>query len=131
LPKVRVDMLRLREWDNTILAATHGRGLFYCDLEGGSKPQDPISTTNISKISQELDVDVYPNPNRGILKIKYDNSTEKISISVFNENGSLQKTFRNVNANSEINISDLSDGLYFVRISTGEKEITKKIILQK
>ena len=129
LPKVRVDMLRLREWDNTILAATHGRGLFYCDLEGGSEPQDPVASIN--KVVQQLEIELYPNPNRGILKLKYDNSNENISISVFNENGSLQKTFRNVNANSEINISDLSDGLYFVRISTGKKEITKKIILQK
>jgi Secretion system C-terminal sorting domain len=131
LPKVRIDMLRLREWDNTILAATHGRGLFYCDLEGGSEPQDPISTTYITTLPQELEIDVYPNPNRGILKLKYDNFIEHISISIYNENGSLQKTFSNVNANSELNISDLSDGLYFVKINAGGKETTKKIILQK
>jgi len=133
LPKVRIDMLRLREWDNTILAATHGRGLFYCELEGGSEPQDPIddTSTSIYQLPQELEIDIYPNPSRGILKLKYDNSNENISISVFNENGSLQKTFSNVNVDSEIDISDLSDGLYFVRINAGGKETTKKIILKK
>ncbi|MGM0407910.1 MAG: hypothetical protein ACQERU_07985, partial [Bacteroidota bacterium] len=44
LANVRVDMLQLREWDNTILAATHGRGLYYCDLEGGTPPET-ITTT--------------------------------------------------------------------------------------
>ncbi len=126
IPKVRIDMLQLREWDNTILAATHGRGLFYCNLEGGTIP-----TLSINNLDNSLDIDVYPNPTNGNLRLNHDTIYRYVTISVVNENGSLVKVFHNMDVNSDFNISDLSDGLYFVKINAGEKEITHKIILQK
>lgn len=127
-PNVRVDMLQLREWDNTILAATHGRGLFYCDLDGGEAPALSVNNFNINNT---LSIDVYPNPSIGNLRLKHDSVYNNVRVSVYNESGSLVKAFHNFDINSEINISDLSDGLYFVKISAGQKSVTKKIILQK
>jgi len=42
LANVRVDMLRLRKSDTTVLAATHGRGLFYAEYE---LEDNPMTTT--------------------------------------------------------------------------------------
>jgi len=42
LANVRVDMLRLRKSDNTVLAATHGRGLFYAEY---LMDESPATTT--------------------------------------------------------------------------------------
>lgn len=42
MANVRVDMLRLRKSDNTILAATHGRGLFYAEYLVDESPATTI-----------------------------------------------------------------------------------------
>ncbi len=127
-PNVRVDMLRLRTWDNTILAATHGRGLYYCDLEGG---EIPALSINNDITGNGLNIDIYPNPSVGSIRLKHDTIYRYVNISVYNESGSLVKTFRKIDIDSELNISDLSNGLYFVKINAGDKETTKKVILQK
>jgi len=129
-PNVRVDMLQLRESDNTILAATHGRGLFYCDLEGGTTS---TSIENVS-ITEELFVKVFPNPTSGLVKLSFaKNTNNNISISIFDEKGSLVKSINNkdISLEMDLDISDLNNGLYFINIRSDQNSVTKKIILRK
>lgn len=129
-PNVRVDMLRLRTTDNTILAATHGRGLFYCDLEGG-KP----STTSIFKHTiTEFETKIYPNPTNGYINLNFaENVNGLINISVFDESGRMIKSIKsNINSNQfNFNISEFNNGIYFINISANKKFVTKKVILRK
>ena len=50
LGNVRVDMLSLRESDNMVLAATHGRGLFYGHFENNTILLGDINSDNIINV---------------------------------------------------------------------------------
>lgn len=47
MANVRVDMLQIRSSDNTVIAATHGRGLFSCNGFALSSP--PVASYNVDK----------------------------------------------------------------------------------
>jgi hypothetical protein len=71
---------------------------------------------------------LYPNPTNGNLFI---NTSEKIiSISVFNIIG--KEVIANAeNNNSVLNLSQLSNGVYFISISTEKGVLTSKIVISK
>ena len=58
MPNVRIDMLQIRSQDNTVLAATHGRGLMF-----GTWNYDPGTSLNDNSA---FACEVYPNPSDGI-----------------------------------------------------------------
>ena len=69
---------------------------------------------------------VYPNPTSGILNIK---STEEIdNITVFNLLGqSVAKFGKNDITNSSIDLSELSEGLYLVKVTSGNNTETLRV----
>lgn len=130
---VRVDMLQLREWDNTILAATHGRGLYYCDLEGGTSPETTTTTNEFFK-NEKMKVNVYPNPASDYIKVEIpDYLIQNITISIFDEKGTQLKNISLTKMNNifEINVSNMPNGIYFLNITAGNQKTTKKIIIKK
>ncbi|HET8804304.1 MAG TPA: T9SS type A sorting domain-containing protein, partial [Aequorivita sp.] len=69
---------------------------------------------------------IYPNPTNGILNI---NSTSIISeITIFNNLGQLLLTFENKN---QIDISTLSEGIYFLKIMDENGQTETKKVLKK
>ncbi len=68
LPNVRVDMLVIRNADNTVLAATHGRGLQYATWQ--YNPGTSVAENTLTDLS------VFPNPSTGIFNIKNATSEE-------------------------------------------------------
>lgn len=123
LANVRVDMLQLREVDNTVLAGTHGRGLFTTTYNYNPTTQVP------EKIVHNLNI--YPNPTTGIVNIDYPISKNTlIEIDVFNTANVLVRSFQLKSSNSieSINISDLKSGTYFVQLKTSEAVSNGKII---
>jgi hypothetical protein len=70
-------------------------------------------------------INVYPNPTTGELKIESELRIENVVIyDVF---GKIQKT-ENWKAENVIDISHLPAGAYFVKIYTGAGEVTKKVL---
>jgi len=126
LANVRVDMLQLREVDNTVLAGTHGRGLFTTTYNYNPTTQIPENDNNNLKI--------YPNPTTGIVNVDHaikDNSP--VDIDVYNASGMLVRSFRLKFSNNTgfINISDLKKGTYYIRLKTHEDVSTGNIINNK
>ncbi|SDS66053.1 T9SS type A sorting domain-containing protein [Winogradskyella sediminis] len=74
----------------------------------------------------ETPLSVHPNPTSGILNIK---STQNIdSINVFNLLGQNVASFsKNAIIDSSIDLSDLSNGLYLVKITAGENTETLRV----
>jgi len=66
MANVRVDMLTLRPIDNTVLAATHGRGFFTCNFLPDPTISIPEKKSNFFT--------VYPNPTNGILNLNFENA---------------------------------------------------------
>ncbi|WP_420572106.1 T9SS type A sorting domain-containing protein [Kordia sp.] len=68
---------------------------------------------------------IYPNPSTGILNIQT-NTTDSASVDVYDMFG--KKVVTSNNVNNTIDISNLKNGMYIVRITTNNKSVTKKVM---
>jgi hypothetical protein len=80
-----------------------------------------IGIVDQEKVSDEIIV--YPNPARDFLEIRSALVISKIEI--YDADG---RIVRSCSGNTEINISELHNGVYFLKISSGQGFVTKKII---
>jgi len=87
-----------------------------------------ISNTLSNETFNSESISIYPNPTSSILNISNSNNVEIKTISVVDINGRLVKNQNG--ALTEINVSDLNAGIYFVTIETAEGKATKKFIKQ-
>ena len=72
-------------------------------------------------------IKLYPNPTSGILNISSDKNA---SICVYATDGSLIGEYQLFN-NKQIDLSHLSNGIYFVKVLTENQIVTKKISLNR
>ncbi len=123
LANVRVDMIKVRDSDNAILAATHGRGFFTTSFL-----YDPY--TGKKALDENKDLKVFPNPTTGKFNIK---SNFKInSIEIFNSQGKIIYEKYNINVNNtKIDLEKYNQGAYFIRIKTDDGSFVKKVVLNK
>ncbi len=84
-----------------------------------------LSTDNFSTSK----FSVYPNPSNGLVTISSDANSALSSVSLTDLNGRTVKTVElNGDSSSQINISDLSAGVYMMNINSDQGSVTKKII---
>ncbi|MFK5878126.1 MAG: T9SS type A sorting domain-containing protein [Flavobacteriaceae bacterium] len=87
----------------------------------------PLSVTN-----EEINTfSMYPNPAKGFVNF---NSTinNTISIKVYDVQGKLiliEKSFK-VNGSSQLDVSNLKSGVYFVKAEDGKNQIVKKLLIK-
>ena len=111
-------------FSNVIITNTENIDISSLALESG---QLTVSGTQLSVEDQELErsIQLYPNPVKDILSIK----SEAIVISKVAIYSVLGKKIKEVKSNFEsIGISNLSKGLYIIRIFSDKESITKRII---
>ena len=70
-------------------------------------------------------ISVYPNPVVETINIS---NAEGSQIVIYNMYGQQLKLVENADANTMISVSDLSSGVYFVKITSGHKENTVKFV---
>lgn len=74
-------------------------------------------------------ISIYPNPITGNFIVSNNlNAAGSLTISISDIRGVLVKQVQNAVAYQPIDISDLADGVYFLRIQTSEGELIKKIV---
>ena len=74
-------------------------------------------------------IEIYPNPANEFVNIECESTIKNISI--YNVTGQMIKTFPIENHNNtRINLKNLNEGLYFIRVSTENGLILKKIVVQ-
>jgi subtilisin-like proprotein convertase family protein len=84
--------------------------------------------------SDSFGFNIYPNPNNGEFNVHFNNPlSDKIKISVFDIRG--RRVFENsYNANSNFNqtvkLNNVQSGLYLVTVKDGNRNITKKIVIE-
>lgn len=83
----------------------------------------PLTTGLIDKSAP--DFGVYPNPANGKVFVSVANSTE---VGIYSISGKLMKQQLVSPSNSQINISDLSAGVYFVK-AMNDKGFVKKLVI--
>jgi hypothetical protein len=99
-----------------------------CNVGIGIVEKNP---ENISKVS------VYPNPNDGNLTLKIENAKtiENVTIAVYNSTG-VQCYSNPVYCNSKIlvrnvDVTDLSAGVYVIKVFSEEIQLSTSFIIQK
>ena len=91
------------------------------------------STLSNATFNSENQVTVYPNPAKNNLYIsKGTLDAENYSVKMINVNGKVvfEKTFYNSQLTEQISVSELSAGIYMCVISTENKQIFKKVIIE-
>lgn len=122
MSNVKVTDLDLRN-DNTVFAATYGRGIFSGLFTSATLSTEDIANTHGIKI--------YPNPTKGQLNIAMANYSGKLAIQVYDLNGRtvFNQDATDFNAVSAINLDNLQTGVYVVRVSGENLNYAQKIVL--
>ncbi|MEO8149648.1 MAG: LamG-like jellyroll fold domain-containing protein [Bacteroidia bacterium] len=94
----------------------------------GAVSNNFCNPAGITEYKSESTFKVYPNPNAGVFKIVFDKSILKCNIEILNmlgENIFEANTFNE--STKEINLQNLSAGVYFVKVNDGKNYYGKKI----
>jgi hypothetical protein len=107
-----------------------GKYVFWLD----KKINKPFLMTGISQnaIAHEEEVFIYPNPAHQEIFINFKNSeAEPVQVKIINTLGEIvkQAQFEATTENMELNLINLTPGIYQVQIIKGFKITTKKIII--
>ena len=96
-----------------------------------------FSTVSLEENSPVMNVGVFPNPANSFLTVNFELIDASVStqIRIMDMNGRLVKTIANNFMNSGVNqittdISDLTQGVYFLQIIAGNKSMTKRVVKQ-
>ena len=74
----------------------------------------------------EMEISVYPNPTSDVILVRTNNGQSAQCIEVFNVTGQRVISSRG----TEINVSDLGAGVYFVRVTVDDKKMIHRIVKQ-
>jgi PKD repeat protein/photosystem II stability/assembly factor-like uncharacterized protein len=88
-----------------------------------------INTSGIEKYSDGPAIEIWPNPAKDMLHIA--SAVPVSSIELYNSVGQVAYSSMNNAAYSDINISNLLPGIYFIRISTAQGRSVGKFIVAK
>jgi murein tripeptide amidase MpaA len=83
------------------------------------------------EVMEDNELAVYPNPSKGIVEIRLPTAIEKQVISVFDMSGrELHREIATGNV-KQMNLSHLSNGVYYIRITEGTRSQYEKFIINK
>lgn len=103
------------------------------------KESDPICINSVS-INEYVNMEsfeLYPNPNNGVFNLSFELlEAEYLNVAIINSLGKkvYSKSYDEVlfgQKNILMNLENLSNGIYFVRINIGGNFITRKILIKK
>jgi len=88
--------------------------------------EEEEETTSLNDLN-DFAIEIFPNPTKGYLAI---NTAQRIDLlEIFNLKGAKVMTVNNVAAN--LNISDLSDGIYVLKFISGKEVSVKRVMVSK
>lgn len=93
----------------------------------------PCAATSLTdtNINNELKVLLFPNPAKDILTVNLSNNNNEIYYSIYNViGGKITEGIVSDNL-SVIDVSNYSNGMYFLKLSDGKSETTKKFLVGK
>ena len=103
---------------------TYGYAKFDKNVSGGWTEYGYFTTSNgIDELTNIISI--RPNPVKDVLIL---DNAEGVTISIGNMNGQEVMRIEKAVANEKVNVSDLSSGIYFVRIACGNKLNTVKFV---
>ena len=111
----------------------------YCENCNGVqlKFATPTSSDNMANelLEQKLQsesIKLFPNPNEGVFHIAYlgNNENPSTTIQVYGMDGSVVKKLSLDNFENEINMSDLSSGVYLLKVKINDDVAVRKMVIE-
>ena len=106
------------------------------DLEGAGFEMDWICSddpiiddSGIEDLTLEQLITIYPNPTNQSVFVELAEYSELVSIEILNELGQIVYSGQLLNFISLIELENLADGMYYIRLSTANETFTTKLIL--
>ncbi|SFI12456.1 T9SS type A sorting domain-containing protein [Halpernia frigidisoli] len=120
---VRVTDLDYRPATFTVLASTYGRGSWTNTISTELATSENTGNRSFTR--------VYPNPSRGILHLKYDNTKNKnVTVTIFDASGKLVFTKENVASDQEFQTT-LPKGFYVLKATNGSETVFTSSVIMK
>jgi photosystem II stability/assembly factor-like uncharacterized protein len=120
---VRVDMLRLRTSDNTVIAASHGRGVF-----NGIWNVD-VYTGNSEIKSLDGNLKIIPNPAVDFVQFDIpEKNVVNASLNIYDLSGKLVLDKEISSVNDKISIEELKTGTYVAVITSGSSKYSARFV---
>lgn len=89
-----------------------------------------VVTSTASIATNEIEgLNVYPNPANERVIVELPTAAQGVG-SVYNTTGALVKTIENFTAKTEISVSDLTPGVYFLHVQSEEKTSIVKLVVE-
>ncbi len=86
---------------------------------------------NLSLNNQQSTFHIYPNPSSGILNVELEMINENTKIEITNALGQVVMNEKLLIQHSTFNIQHFISGVYFVKVTSNNKQTTKRIILNR
>ncbi len=106
----------------------HNGSVFVMGKNGVIYKNLNLSTVGINEIELKKKINIFPNPAKDVLQIEVSDDTEIEGIELFDIEGKRVKIFNKID--TSLNISALSSGTYFLKFSTGEGGLIKKVVIE-
>ena len=110
-----IDAINLYEIGTTAAGMANGENMAAESEEYNNAPRGVEENATLSNLN------IYPNPTTGTLNL----STIAQRVEVYSQIGSLMAVYENVN---QINISNLAEGIYFLRVTMPEGVAVRKVV---
>ena len=121
MSNVKVTDLDLRN-DNTVFAATYGRGIFSGAFTSNSLSSDDVTKNN--------EIKIYPNPSNGLVNVSIGNYSGKLNIEVFDLNGrKILSDTKDFLSEVTLDFENLQTGIYILKLEGNGLNYSEKIIL--
>jgi hypothetical protein len=108
----------------------YGRSQFYAELKNTAS--SPCAVPNITTTKAQVmsnNFSFYPNPCS--TKIYLDIGTYNSRVDIYSCNGKLISAYEIKDERAELDVSALSEGLYFISVKNAEGDATVKVLVQK
>jgi hypothetical protein len=90
-----------------------------------------VSVMGVDEKKEIYSPELFPDPAIDNVKIRIENNTGKMYYSVYNCMGSQIADGMFAGSSSNIDVSNYPDGMYFLKLSDGNTEITRKFLVCK
>lgn len=86
--------------------------------------------SGMEDLSVENDFILYPNPTNNQITLSFNKIMEDCKLEIVNTNGQQIISYHNIKGNEfSVNTSELSEGVYFVKVNSGNSSAVKKLVV--
>lgn len=105
-----------------------------CGTDSSSQTLEISCLVGVDPLLSDLDVSLYPNPNQGRFQVNFNDLRQDADLQVFDLTGKeiYKKYVENPNGSHEeiIDLGEVSQGVYLFRLTVGDYQMTKRLIVK-